>query len=386
VAHKTLRGLILGGGGARAAYQVGVLRHILEISQEPGGKLPFEILSGTSAGALNVAGLAANAASFKDGCETLGREWEGVTTAKVFETRLLKLALNACKWFLDLALGGAEERLEPRGKSLVDTAPLASLVTHLLAPGAIGRHIEAGILDAVAISATDYHTRALTVFVEAQRDRTLWRRYSRIARYAQITPAHVLASCALPILFPAVRIGNTYFGDGSVRNTAPLSPAIHLGARKVLAVGVREPLRGPITPAPASVTPRYPSPARISGVLLDSIFLDAMEIDREQMVRINRLLENLPKGVTDERGVRLQHIDFFYLGPSQDLAGLALKHRHELPRTVHYMLRGLGAKGEHGGELLSYLLFESGYCRELLRLGYEDAQKNSERLREFLWG
>jgi len=386
LAKKVSRGLILGGGGARAAYQAGVLRHICEISRERDGKLPFEILSGVSAGAINVAGLAAHASSFTDACDLIQRQWQEITTPKVFETRALKLALNAVKWFLDLTLGGAEGRLEPRGKSLVDTAPLASMITDSLPAGAISQHIQNGTLEAVAISATDYQTRGLTVFVEARKDRTLWRRSSRVARYAQITPAHVLASCALPILFPAVRIGNAYFGDGSVHNMAPLSPAIHMGARKVLAIGVNQKLKRSLAALPVQVEPRYPSPAWVSGVLLDSIFLDALEMDREQMVRINRLLEELPEGVTDERVARLRHVDFLYLGPTEDLANLALKHRGELPRSVQYMLRGLGAKGENGGELLSYLLFESGYCRELLDLGYKDAEKRSDEISEFLWG
>jgi NTE family protein len=386
LAKKVSRGLILGGGGARAAYQAGVLRHICEISREPDGKLPFEILSGVSAGALNVAGLATHASSFLQASDLMQSRWEGITTAKVFDTRPLRLALNALKWFVDLTLGGAEGRLEPRARSLVDTAPLASMIANSVPVGSISRNIEKGFLDAVAISATDYQTRALTVFVEARKDRTLWRRSSRVARYAHITPAHVMASCALPILFPAVRVGNAYFGDGSVHNMAPLSPAIHMGARKVLAIGVHQQLKRSLAAPPEHVEPRYPSPAWISGVLLDSIFLDALEMDREQMVRVNRLLEQLPDGVTDERGVRLRHIDFLYLGPTEDLASLAIKHRGELPRSVQYMLRGLGAKGENGGELLSYLLFESGYCRELLELGYKDAQKRSDEISEFLWG
>ena len=384
--EKVSRGLILGGGGARAAYQAGVLNHICEISRERDGKLPFEILSGVSAGAINVSGLAAYASSFSQACDLLQSQWHGISTPKVFETRPLMLARNAVNWFLDLTLGGAEGRLEPRGKSLVDTAPLAAMIANSVPAGAISRHVEDGTLKAVAISATDYQTRALTVFVEARKDRTLWSRSSRVARYAKITPAHILASCALPILFPAVRIGNAYFGDGSVHNMAPLSPAIHMGARKVLAIGVHQQLKRSLALPPENVEPRYPSAAWISGVLLDSIFLDALEMDREQMVRVNRLLEDRPEGVTDERGARLRHIDFLYLGPTEDLADLALKYRGELPRSVQYMLRGLGAKGDNGGELLSYLLFESGYCRALLDLGYSDARKRSDEIRHFLWG
>ena len=386
MARKTPRGLLLSGGGARAAYQAGVLRRIVEISPEPDGRIPFEILVGTSAGALNLAVAAARANSLRSAVDTMCEHWESIRTEKVFSSSTFNIVKNMLRWLLDLTLGGAENRKEPRARSLVDTAPLGRLMAELLPAGAIEAHIRSGILDAVAVSATDYDTGALTIFVQARRDRTLWRRYSRVARYDEITPAHVLASCALPILFPAVRIGNTYYGDGSVRNTAPLSPAIHLGARKILAIGVREQISTPVDLAPKEDAAQYPSIASISGVLLDSIFLDALETDREQMTRINRLLEQIPDGVTDERGVRMHPIDFLYLGPSKDLSDIALAHRREMPRTVRHMLKGLGAGGTGGGELLSYLLFEPGYSRELLALGYEDARSKSAEIQRFIWG
>jgi NTE family protein len=390
VARKITRGLLLSGGGARAAYQAGVLRHIEEIARELGGKqedprIPFEILVGTSAGALNAAALASRASSFRDAVDLMVNNWHDVSTDKVFHSSAWRLVRNGMRWLLDLTLGGAENRREPRGRALVDADPLAHLVERLLPAGAIESHIQAGILDAVAITATDYDSGALTIFVQGRKDRTLWRRYSRVARYDEILPAHILASCALPILFPAVRIGNSYFGDGSIRNTAPLSPAIHLGARKVLAIGGREQVSLPADLVVKGDEARYPALAKISGVLLDSIFLDALESDREQMMRINKLLEQLPDDATDDRGVRMRPIDFLYLGPSQDLAALALKHRHEMPRTIRYMLRGLGASGKTGGDLLSYLLFEAGYCRELLDLGYQDARARTSEIQRFLW-
>ncbi|MBI4585702.1 MAG: patatin-like phospholipase family protein [Planctomycetes bacterium] len=384
--RKITRGLLLSGGGARAAYQAGVLRHILEVSREPLDKIPFEILVGASAGAINLAGLAAHAGSFRAACELMVRHWETLSTQKVFEAKANKIAANVFRWILDLALGGAEKRREPRGKALLDTTPLARLVEGLLPPGAIAGHLARGTLEAVAVSATDYDSGAHTVFVQASASRKLWQRYSRIAHYDQITPAHILASCALPILFPAVRIGNSYYGDGSIRNTAPLSPAIHLGASKILAIGVREVLNEPIEPSAREREPRYPTAARISGVLFDSIFLDALESDWEQMVRINRLLENLPRAVVDDRGAPIQPIEFLYVGPSQKLSDLAFKHRNELPRIIRYLLRGLGAKGKGSGVLYSYILFESAYCRELMELGYRDAQASSEKIQKFLWG
>lgn len=385
MSKKISRGLILSGGGARAAYQAGVLRHILEISKEPSGKIPFEILVGVSAGAINLAALAANASSFETASSIMSRNWANITTSRVFDARAVKIFFNSLRWLIDLGLGGVLDRPEPHGRSLVDTAPLLGLLQDLLPRDAIAQHIRDGVLEAVAISATDYDTKALTVFVEAQRNRTLWRRFSRVARYAQITPEHILASCALPVLFPAVLIGNAYYGDGSIRNMAPLSPAIHLGARKVLAVGVREPVSPFFEHTHTDGAPAYPSLAKISGILLDSIFLDALEMDREQMTRVNRLLEEIPGGITDDRGVRLSSVEFLYVGPSRDLAAFAVKHREEMPRAVRYMLKGLGAEREGGGELLSYLLFEAGYCGELMDLGYKDAVAQSSELQNFLW-
>ncbi len=381
--RKPTRALLLSGGGARASYQVGALRHICEISREGDGRIPFEILVGVSAGAINLAALASSAQDFVAAVRIMREKWENIATRHVFDARASSIGANAFRWFLDLALGGAVQTQEPRAKALVDTAPLRELIRGLLNVEAIEKNVSSGLIEALAVSATDYRTGTHTVFVQSQGQRTIWKRYSRIARYDKIKPEHILASCAIPILFPSVRIGDSYFGDGSIRNMAPLSPAVHLGARKILAIGVRELLTRSTEPE-ASAT-AYPSPARISGVLLDSIFLDALEIDREQMMRINRLLEHLPEAVSDEHGVRMQTIDFLYLGPSKNFADIAWRHRSEIPRSIRYMLQGLGANTASGGEFLSYLLFEQGYCRELLELGYADARARSDEIRDFLW-
>lgn len=417
---KAPRGLLLSGGGARAAYQAGVLLRLSELAVSSGAAMPFEILVGASAGAINTAVLASYADDFPRAIEVMTRKWRTIATSQVFDARASSIGVNAFRWFLDLALGGALESSAPRAKALVDTAPLQDLVQELLVPGAIARHLAAGILQAVAISATDYQTGNLTIFVESGRNRTLWRRYSRVARHDSLTAAHVMASCAIPILFPAIRIGRHYFGDGSIRNTAPLSPAIRLGARRVLAITVRDPVpqpqadpprtapqrsggsslklvtassqtpgeSAPVPPPAGEEEPResaYPSPARISGLLLDSVFLDALEIDREQMNRINRLLELLEETPLPEHAMGLQPIEFLAISPSRSLSRIALEHVHEIPKSIRYMLRGLGANSESGGAFLSYLLFEKGYCRELLDLGYADASARDEELRALLW-
>jgi len=386
--RSATRGLLLSGGGARAAYQAGALRRIAEICEQHhggGGRIPFEILVGASAGAINLAVLASHACDFQGAVRIMCGKWEEITTSQVYDARATRIAVNAFRWFLDLAFGGAVNLDEPRARALVDTAPLLRLLEGILDPHKVAENINRGAVEAVAVSATDYSTGAHTVFVQSHGERTLWRRFSRVSQYDVITPRHILASCAIPILFPAVRIGNTFYGDGSIRNTAPLSPAVHLGARKILAIGVREMLTTQITPPPERGNTHYPSPARISGVLLDSIFLDALEIDREQMMRVNRILESIPGPVSDNRGVRMRPIDFLYLGPSKSLARIAIQHRDEIPRSIRHMLQGLGAKHASGGDFLSYLLFEKGYCRELMDLGYSDAKARSEEIREFLW-
>jgi NTE family protein len=373
------------GGGARAAYQAGVFRHLLEVSREADGRIPFEILVGVSAGAINLATMATHAGDFRRACEVMTTQWQNVTTARVFRTNLSSLIFNAIRTFLDITLKGMSEHYKVKSKALVDTTPLAELLRGLMTEGAIAHHLEAGILQAVAVSATDYKSGALTIFVQTRTDRTLWKRQSRAARYDVITPAHVLASCSLPILFPAVQIGSAYYGDGSIRNTAPLSPAIHLGARKILAIGVRCEESIPVPSPPAEDTPPYPSPAQIGGILLNAIFFDAMEEDREQMNRINQVIERLPELKGTDAHVDWRPIELLYLGPSRDLGKIAAEHRTEMPRSVGYLLRGLGAEGAGGADLLSYLLFESGYCRTLLELGYQDARARSEEIQSFLY-
>jgi NTE family protein len=380
------RALLLTGGGARAAYQAGVLRRILEVSRAPEGRLPWDVLVGVSAGAINLAALAVNASSFTTACEVMDRHWRNVTTERVFHTSAGGLLLNAGRWLFDLLVGGALDTYSPKARALADTAPLAALLRDLIPEGAIDRQLDAGILKAVAVTATDYSSGALTVFVHSRSDRTLWQRYSRHARYDRITPSHVLASCSLPMLFPAVRIGSAYYGDGSIRNSKPISPAVHLGARKVMAIGVRCAASIPVPTPPSSETPSYPTPARITGTLLNAVFYDALEEDREQLTRINGVLERLSREERTRLHLPWRPVDFLYLGPSRDLGHVAQEHRAELPRSVRHLLRGLGTEVKGGADLLSYLLFESGYCRALLELGYEDARARSDEITAFVEG
>lgn len=384
------RGLLLTGGGARAAYQAGALKRIEELSREHGEQLPFEVLVGVSAGSINVAALAANASSFDRACSVMTERWSTISTDKVFSTNLLAIGWAALRWLFDFFLGGIFRRPKPQGRSLVSTAPLEKLLGELLPEGAIAEHLESGILKAVAVSATNFTTGELTSFVQAPRNLTLWKRPKRLARYDCITARHILASTALPFFFPAVRIGDAYYGDGSIRNTAPLSPAIHLNSRRILAIGVRYTSEtdeaGPVPDEPVE----YPSPVKIAGTMLNSIFLDALEDDRNQLRRINRLIERTQaNGPTDGKDrVRLpfRKVECMYLGPSEDLGKLARRHQGKLPRTVRYLLGGLGAKGDGASDFNSYLLFEAEYCRELLELGYNDAVARSDELREFLFG
>jgi NTE family protein len=295
--------------------------------------------------------------------------------------------MNVLRWLMTLSSGGASEQIGTRVKSLLDTKPLAKLIRDLMQPYRIQEHLDKGLLEGIAVSATCYDSGDLTVFIQTGLNQTVWRRFSRLAKRSFITPEHILASCALPILFPAVKIQERFYGDGSIRNMAPLSPAIHLGAERILAIGVREQLGESESPPPPAANPdsRYPSLAGISGLLLDSIFLDALESDRENMERINRLSGLLPRQLKPGRKEWFRQIKFLYIGPSKRLSLIAQKHQQALPRTLKYMLRGLGLKADSGGELLSYLLFESAYCQELLALGYEVARSRSDEIKSFLW-
>lgn len=370
-------GLVLTGGGARAAYQVGVLRAVSEIvpRAEP---TPFQVLCGTSAGAINAAALAAYARNFRMGVRRLDRVWRNFRTEHVFRTDFGGIAKSGMHWLLAMMLGGLGKR---NPAYLLDRAPLVKLLSRYLPLEDVQHGIDSGVLTALGISASGYSSGESVTFFQGSEALSPWRRARRIGVSTTITIEHLMASSAIPFLFEAVHLNREYFGDGSMRQTAPISPALHLGADRVLIIGVSPPPTARPERHPAH---RYPPLAQIAGHVLNSIFLDSLDVDIERLERINRTVGSIPEKRRAAAGVPLRKIETLVISPSRDLGEIAVRHLHSLPRTVRFLLRGVGAANAEGANLLSYLLFEQDYCQELMALGYADARAQSNALAAFM--
>jgi len=366
---------VLSGGGARAAYQTGVLCHI-------GARLPHlrvPLYSGVSAGAINVGFLASYRGSFQDATRALRRRWLSLSSEEVFHTSPGSLARNTAR--VGAALVGGGSRLAPKIRSLVDTSPLGRFLERSIAVGAIAERLENGELDAVALSALSYQTGRTVVFVQGNLPvrRLPPSTHHRFVR-ARITVDHVMASAAIPLLFPAVKVGQQYYGDGSFRSTAPLGPAIQLGADRLFAVSARYPRSVPEARQPEVVG--YPPPARVLGLLLNSVFLDTLDWDAATLERINHLLDLLPEATRKAEGLRA--VDLFIQRPTQDIGLIAAGFEDRLPRGLRFLVRGLGSPETRSADLLSYLLFDSAYITALIELGEADAEANWESIAAFV--
>lgn len=368
--------LILTGGGARAGYQVGVLKAIRELLPEP-RRNPFPILCGTSAGAINAASMAVWAEDFGAGVDRLLQVWENFEAHHVYRADPLNMGLSAARWVSTLAVGWLT-RHSPR--SLLDNSPLRRLLADSLDFSRIANAIESGALHSVSISCSGYSTGQSVSFFQGRADVETWRRSQRVGAPTEITVEHLMASSAIPFIFPAIHLNREWFGDGSMRQVAPVSPAIHLGADKILVIGAGR-------MADENARPRgetYPSLAQIAGHALSSIFLDSMSVDLERMNRINDTLSLIPEDVRREKGMRLRPIEVLVIAPSQRLDHLAARHARALPWAVRTMLRALGAMNRNGGALTSYLLFERPYTTALIDLGYADTMARRDEVLQFL--
>ena len=368
--------LILTGGGARAAYQVGVLKAIRELLREP-QRNPFPILCGTSAGALNAASLAVAAEDFGAGVDGLVRVWENFSAYQVYRADPVSMGISGARWVSTLALGWLT-RHSPR--SLLDNAPLRRLLEDSLDLGRIGRAIENGALHSISITCSGYSSGQSVSFFQGRADIEPWRRSQRVGAPTEISIEHLMASSAIPFVFPAVHLNREWFGDGSMRQVAPVSPAIHLGAEKILVIGAGQMTHE--SQRPRGTT--YPSLAQIAGHALSSIFLDSMSVDLERMNRINNTLALIPETVRRDTGMVLRPIEVLTIAPSQRLDQLAARHARALPWPVRVMLRGIGAMNPNGGALTSYLLFEQPYTRALIDLGYADTLARRDEVLQFL--
>lgn len=366
--------IVLSGGGARAAYQVGVLAAVAE--QMPDLTIP--IVTGVSAGAINATYLAGHRESLGRAVKALQGEWLRLTSDQVYRLPATSVAKTAVR------LLGRKLRLrhEPAVHGLLDVRPLARFLTEAVDFDGINHNVAAGRLKALALSATSYASGMTLTFVQGVADVPIWQRAQRLAVREQISLAHVMASCAIPIFFPAVKLDGGFYGDGSVRQTAPLSPAIHLGARRILAVGMRAETGTILASDLMAQGEQYPTPAQVAALLLHSVFLDALDADVERLERINRLIETLPPGTPlpdDLRPVKLVQIR-----PSRDLGTLARGYVPRLPLLMDFVVKGIGGKEARGADFLSYLLFEPEYTGLLMELGHEDALAQWSRLEGLL--
>lgn len=373
---KSKAGLVLTGGGARAAYQVGVLKAVREILPQA-DKTPFPIVCGTSAGAINAATLAVFADDFGAGVDRLLEVWEHFHVHHVYRSDPVGIARVGARWLAALTL---LSRTSPT--SLLDNSPLAEMLARRLDFGRVQENIDNGCLYAVSITCSGYSSGQSVSFYQGGPDTEAWERTQRVGAAMPIRAEHLMASAALPFIFPAVKINREYFGDGSMRQIAPISPALHLGADRVLVVSTAR--QDSNVEPPRVRSNMYPSVAQIAGHALNSIFLDSLNADIELVQRINRTISLIPPEKVREAGLPLRQIKVLVISPSQPIERMVVRHVHELPWTVRFLLRGIGAMNRNGSNLASYLLFEAGYCRALIDLGYQDTMARRAELLEFL--
>jgi len=372
-------GLVLAGGGARAAYQVGVLQALKEMLPDPAAN-PFPIIAGTSAGAVNAGALACHADDFGRAVDNLLDVWRNFEPRHVYRADFAGVAANSSRWIAGLLFGAF---VRDRRASLLDNRPLAALLGRKIEFGRIAGNIAKGALDAVAVTCSGYTSGQSVSFFEGAPHIAGWKRSQRVGLRTRLGVEHLMASAAIPFLFPAWHVNREYFGDGSMRQIAPVSPALHLGADRIVVVGTArirnddpERTRGD----------SYPTLAQVAGHVMNSIFLDSLAVDIERLERINRTISAVPQDRLRGLGLTLHHVDVLVMTPSEPLDAIAVRHLRSLPAPIRFLLRSVGAMRRGGANLASYLLFEQGYCQELIALGYHDTMKRREEVEAFLAG
>ena len=398
-------GLVLTAGGARGAYQAGVLKRIGEIPAFRDGPSPFAIVTGASAGAINGAAVAAGSAGFHRVTEQLAALWSQLRVEQVFRTDAISLGRGALGLLRDMALGAVLGRTVTQ--ALLDTCPLRAFLTERLPLDGIPASIRQGDLFAVAVSATSYHSGRSFTFVQGRPGHPVWHKSRRVVLPVELTLDHVMASAAIPLVFPPVRVrssaGDLYFGDGALRLATPFSPAIRLGADRILAVGVRsqraadalsreELATGEESGAADAVLPSPPL-AQVCGVFLNAIFLDHLDADLDHLRRMNELIlayggELDARTPARDAAARVSEpmrlVTPLVVSPSEDLAMIAQRFAHRMPRLVRYLMDGLGTPDAQSADLMSYLLFDAAYTRALIDVGHRDASERIHEIESFL--
>ncbi len=369
--------LILSGGGARAAYQVGVLQAIADLVPKDTPNL-FPIVCGTSAGAINAAAIAIFAQHFREAIWRLVHVWANFHVTQVFRADSLGLTKSGLHWLAAILAGGLGKR---NPVSLLDRTPLFQLLGPRLPFENIQKNIDADLLHALSITASSYQTGHSVAFYQGVEDIAPWHKSNNVGVPTSIKLNHLMGSSSIPFLFEAVQIGQQFYGDGSMRQTNPLSPAMRLGADKTFVIGVKAESDAEDTKEQPAA---YPTLGQIGGQVLDSIFLDNMDLDLELMQGINHTLKQIPERHIPEDSRIVRKVESMSISPSQDIFRIAAKHTHLLPKQVRFILKGVGASGGRGANLISYLLFEKAFCRELITLGYSDSMNRKEEIIDFL--
>ena len=365
-------GLVLPGGGARGAYQIGVLKGITEILADRAIN-PFSVISGTSVGAINASVIASKADSFVDAVDLLNDIWGTFQTNRVYKTDNLTMFKSSLHWLVTLVSGGA---LVKNPKSLLNNSPLRTLLMENINLDHIRSNIDEGNLEAFAITAAGYSSRKSITFFQSNKKNINWEKFRRQGVESKIGTDHLMASVALPLIFPAVKIDNEFFGDGAMRHATPLSPAIRLGAEKLLIITTDNNKKNPDTD-----DRDHPSIGEIGGYMLDALFSSGLLSDLERLDRINQIIKHSSNGQISTASKQMKHLDYCIISPSKDINLIAEEHFNEIPYSIKLLLRGLGLRNQSQSELLSFLLFESSFTQELIKLGFQDAIEHKQHIK-----